>query len=190
MYDSAEYANNRLHGSIVRLISTGKPIKIQGCEGRKGNIKVSYTFLNTGRGGEITSLSNINLSPVSLGWADHGSRDSSYLVRIPKRSDWRQGLRSANYMSLYGCDKRYIKDSSLTRTILGQYLSFALAADEACNSNKITAYCRDFAIKTRRKDEELDLYFKWFGKVGDIVNGEGQLSPHFGHLQETLEESM
>ena len=188
MYDCSQYANSRLAGTIVRL-NSGRPITIDNCESEgRSKISIHYHYLNTGRRGPGVMLTDVDLTPVSLGWADTSS-DAAYLCRMPKASDYRQGLRSSNYTSVFGADKRYVNHKNLSQTIIGSYPSLANCLDEAANSGRITALCRQFAIKPKKSSNNFHMYFKWFGVVGDIVNGRPSLGNNFDHLQETLEEA-
>lgn len=188
MYDNGQYANSRLAGTIIRL-GNGRPVTVIECEGAGEDIQVCYSYLSTGnRARGLYRLVEMDLTPVPLGWADHSRWDASYLVRIPKRNDWRQGLRLSNYSSVFGSDKREITASNLSKTILGNFLSFDDAVDEAVNNGKITPFSREFAVGYRGK--EVELYFKWFGKVGDVRNTKFDLSDKFSHLQEVLEEAV
>lgn len=188
MYDTAEYALNRLSGTIIRIKDSGVPIIVSMTDYDRNNIQLYYNYLANGLQGPPILLSDADLTPVSLGWANHTISDAAFLARVPKRSDWRQGLRMSNYTSLFGSDKRVIEPRSLCRTIEGFYMSFELSLDEAFNSGKITSFCRNFAVKPLERGTNLALYFKWYGIVGDVLNGTPQLYEQFDFLQESLGE--
>lgn len=186
MYDNAEYAHSRLSGTIIRLTNRGTPITVTGCENGDEDIRVFYRTLSSSKRGQC-NLNEVNLVPVSLGWVNDSSMDASYLARMPLRSDYRQGLRSHNYISLYGPEKRYVENVNLSRTIQNKFFNVDSAIEEATNVSKITAFSRDFSIGLSKNGMKKLLYFKWYGVVGDIVNDQISLSDEYSHLTETLE---
>lgn len=187
MYDNAEYANSRLQGTIVRL-NNGRPITIMGLEDvRGGEIHVDYRTLSTNRQGSC-ELTDIDLTPVPLGWVNNPGNNASYLARMPMRHDWRQGLRVHNYTSLFGPDKRFVSNASLSRAIQGKHLDIDGAIEEASNTRKMIPFSRDFAVN--KSGKRVFLYFKWTGVVGDVVNDIVNLNEDFNHLQESLERDL
>jgi len=184
MYDNAEYANSRLMGTIVRY--GREPVTVDLCSDNKvlGNISVSFTFLKDNCK-KVAALEELNLVPVSLGWAN-SPFGISYLARASLRKDWRQGLRDNTLRSLYGVDCRNIPLINLRDCIIEKYPTFSYALEEVtCFPNPI-AFSRKFALAPRGDD--IYLLYKYFGAVGDVVNGRIHLKDRFGFLIESLDE--
>lgn len=189
MYDNAEYANSRLLGTIVRTMQ-GRPVTIHSCEPvRDDDISVTYRSLSTERRGQCL-LSELDLTPVPLGFANNSGMDCSYLARMPMRNDYRQGLRAHNYVSLWGPDKRYVETPVLSRLIQGNYFDLDGAMEVSFNSMKATPFSREFAVGECKGKSEAKLYYKWYGVVGDIINDRVNLYDKFDYLEESLEGAL
>lgn len=186
MYDSADYAASRLAGTIIQLPS-GEPVTVSNCEGRSAGILVHYNeLINTMKDGRIR-LKELDLTPVPLGFANT-QQGVAYLARIPKRSDYRQGLRNSNYMSVYGVNHRTVPTASLYKTITNKYMDFEPVLDEVTNIGTTTAFNREFALA--RVGDDIKILYKWKGVVGDVVNGIPGLLGAYEYLQESLEEAV
>ena len=187
LYDTAEYANSRLNGTIVRL--NGKPVKISECFEDDSGIAATYRHLSNGASG-VSPLEEFDLSPVPLGWAISDREGASYLTRVPKRSDYRQGLRLSNYTSVFGDEHRRVGKVALSNCIIGKYPSFDSVLDEVSNQPAFRPYSRDFALSSKHAPDGVLIMFKWLGAVGNVIKGKGLLAPQFEYLQESFEESM
>ncbi len=186
MYDTVDYAASRLNGTIVR--HDGDPVTILEIGGRRNNLTCSYTTVATEEQGQ-DHLNAFDLTPVPLGfaWCPDGL---AYLTRIPRRGDYRQGLRNNNYTSLTGVDHRAVLPQQLVKTIKGQFRSFESALDECVNiRGSHLAFNRNFALISNG-NSQIGLHYRWFGKIGDVVNGLITLDDKYQHVQEFLEESM
>lgn len=184
MYDTAEYANSRLMDTIVR--HNGEPIRVHDCFNiSRGNIGVNFHYVHDSRNNDCP-LVNLDLTPVPLGMS-WSSRGMAYLARIPKRSDYRQGLRNSNFKSLTRIDHRHVSDRELVKTIKGRYVPFDTALDEVMNTPDMSiAFNRHFALVNDRH-WRVTLEYKWHGIVGTVVEGLVTLDEPFQHLQETLD---
>lgn len=185
MYDTAEYAQSRLSGTIVRVDKD--PIVVNFCDSTRGGIAIGYSRLINPSSQHRVMIKDVDLTPVPLGFANT-TKGVSYLTRVPKRSDYRQGLRSSNYTSVFGNDHRMVSASSLYKTIVNKFVCFEQALDEVTNTDITTAFNREFAlIKT---EGEVKILYKWKGVVGDIVNNIPALLGEHEYLQESLEEAL
>jgi hypothetical protein len=186
-YDTSNYAQSRLAGTIVRL--NKEPITVIECfYGDDDDLVANYRFLKNGRV-KTSKIIDFDLTPVPLGFCDT-RYGASYLTRVPKRSDYRQGLRSSNYMSVNGASAGAITKTNLRRTILGQYRDLDAAMDELENSlvisdNFLVPFSRDFAVKYINGTPSLS--YKWVNNVGSVRNSTPMLKPQFQHLQESME---
>jgi len=185
LYDTAEYANQRLQETIVR--HNGFPCKVVHCANDRVDIITSHIVYLHNRKDKIVPFRELDLTPVPLGFAN-GVYGVSYLARISLRKDWKQGLRSNTLRSLFGVDPRWIDDKSLSNTIMGKYPTFDKAMEEAVNSNMIVAFTRDFAVGPG--DNAYNLYYKYYGKVGTIVNNIPLLDDGKDYLIQVLEGAM
>ena len=184
MYDSSEYADSRLRDTIVR--QGDKPVKILSCFTNEGKIWAEL-FTYPGGGRRTVPLDKLDLTPVPLGFSNT-SRGVAYLARIPKRLDYRQGLRFSNYTSLYGREHRSISKTSIANTIRGNYPSFKSCLDEVVNMERFSqAFSREFALLSERGS--VKIIAKWGLMVGDVINKEPLLKNGFEYLQETLDEA-
>ena len=85
-YDSGEYANSRLNDSYVRD-EKGKVVKV---------LRVDEDFKTIVQDGVTleerwTTLDKLDLKPMPLGYINFDQ--PQFLSRMPRRDDWRQGLR-------------------------------------------------------------------------------------------------
>lgn len=176
--DDWEYASTRLSGTVVRLKS-GLPVNVHDV-GRSG---ANITNYSNGGNERTVPLKDLNVKPVQLGFVNCGD-EVSYLVRIPKRNDWRQGMRNNNTTTMYGCGKDGLTKSSIAKTIMGRYPTYALA--RAISEGGVTvAWHRHWALSGDGK-----LLYKAKGVVGSLLAGRPVLSPEYSYLSEYLEESM
>lgn len=186
-YDEAEYANNRLKESIVRL-KNGTPIHIQNIRSER---EVIYNELTLDSDRKVCKLEDLDINPVPLGYCNVKTY-CLYLVRMPMRQDWKQGLRSNSLRDVHGrrVDTRY---EHLVDTIVGKFPSFkdsiSRILEKSKNpfklegqSTKSIAFNRDFCLK-----EENLLEYKGVFIVGTFnKNGGYDLKERFGWVEDCL----
>lgn len=171
------YAESRLADSIVRLRKTGDPVLVQHIDAVDGSTQV---MVLKNKSTIHVPLDDLNPKPVPLGWCN--TRDgASYLARIPKRRDWRQGLRAETCFSSRNIFRR-IPYADIAKCICGEYPKFqeVLAAKEG----KVVAWSRKWATDC------VNVYFGNLGTVGRIENGVPVLTEGFLFLKESLEKSL
>lgn len=190
MYEKdANYAAQRLNNTIIRL-KEGTPILVMDVKNSKEKENPEVTYQILGSKDEIFHrclYKAVDVTPVPLGFA-LTNRGAMYLQRQPKRNDWRQGLRRANYVAAMGGDKRRLTDKQLRDCINGKYLNMELALDESDNLGLAVPWCREFAFKPSKN--RMGIHYKWFGEVGTFVNDLPDLHEGFDHLNELLEERL
>lgn len=170
--DDWRYAASRLNGTIVRLVS-GEPIKVLDINDTD---EVVVRVLGT-RDNKVVKLNELDCSPVPLGFVNspHGAQ---FVMRVPKRRDWRQGMRREN-TKVVGPSGRY-SELYLKRAILGVYPSFKYASSRK-SKGKLTAWHRHWAI-----DSKGGLFYKAHGCVGSYIDGDFKLKVKWEYLREYL----
>ena len=184
-YEEADYANNRLRETVVRL-KDGTPIQIIVI---LNSDTVNYIDLLNRKEG-ICKLSDLNIDPVPLGYCNTQSK-CTYLVRMPMRQDWKQGLRFNSLRDINGrkVDFNYY---TIAHTIMGKFPSLSECIDKFSNTSKnpfntdqrnikSIAFNRDFCIK----DGEL-LEYKGVYVVGTISKNGYKLKERFDWVEDCL----
>lgn len=171
------YAASRLVDSIVRLSKSGEPIYIEHVDVDSGKVRARMV---KNQNPITASLDELNFKPVPLGWCNVPT-GATYLARIPKRQDWRQGIRAQTCFSSM-VRFQNIPFASLAACIKGEYPKFK---ELIVKQWKVTtAWSRKWA-----SDSNL-LYFGNLGEVGSIVKGQPVLKDEFIFLKESLEKSL
>lgn len=172
-----EYADSRLSGSIVRVAKTGEPIYIESVDVVSGT--AAGKLLRTSEAMSI-HVGELNLKPVPLGWCNQ-ARGATYLSRIPKRQDWKQGIRAQSCFSSVTQFGR-ITHKDLAECILGVYPTLGKLLGERWP--RLTAWSRKWA------SDGILLYHGIVGEVGTMSVDKGPaLREKFSFLRESLEKS-
>lgn len=184
--DDYEYARTRLENTIVRD-NKGEPLYIHRLEHggeclvgylKEGNLMEKIVRIN---------LELINCKPVPLGYVNTAGK-ATYLMRIPMRKDWKQGLRAANCASsaepiFEMCNK------ALANCIKGVYPTFKSTLTEITKSPKIgrsykiIAFHRHWALSG-----DGSVLYRNNLVVGKLVEGSIVLNDSFNYLRESLNE--
>lgn len=184
MYDTAEWANAKLHGTIVRL-EDGTPIYVIKCfTADDGKIGVVYRLLRTDQHRECL-LENLNLEPVPLGYVNHTAGSAIYIARLPLRQDWKQGLRHGNYV-IKGRGTAQLNEVSLLACITGQFHDLKACIDRAAKTGHKKAFHRHWAVGG---DGELLYKDDVVGTV-DRETYNVSFSPEFCYLETRYHEDM
>ena len=172
MYDTWEYANSRLHSTIVR--KAGVPIYVKEVG---PNMSVRYTPLcSEDNKDKFCKVKDLCIEPVPLGFCNTPV-GATYLSRQPRRDDWRQGLRdiSINKQPHIAWN---IQHANILEAINGVSKPLKEAMSEsAARKGVMVAFHRYWAV------QDTALYHKWF-KVG-VINSDGR--PEFTSRYEYLE---
>lgn len=171
-----DYANGRLAGTIVR---NGKyPIRVHGVRG--DGICECATILR-GTHKEI-HLDDLDLSSPAMGFVPERS---SYLVRQPKREDWRQGLRSNNVKDLIKGGA--VRDVDIFKAIVGKFPPLSQVLESATFEGGVHPFHRNWAVEV--VGGVIHLHYKWFGVVGCWEKEhEPQLNEGYEELSQQLQE--
>lgn len=173
-----EYANSRLHETIVRIGE--EPVYI--CAVAPGMI-VQYAKLTAMETLMHCGIDAFNLQPVPLGYCNY-NKYAGYLSRLPMRRDWRQGLRRGNFVCVdHNIDPNRLPYEALRQAIVGDYPTFT-GVLEAIKKVKSIAWHRHWCI-----DNGLKVYYKGgLVPVGEVENSKVVLTPSYTYLTEALSE--
>ena len=180
-YDTDDYARSRLLHTIV--LHEGKPVEVGHIEGGKAILQ----HLKDGTTVNV-QLSEIDLTPIRLGYFNHGG-DAHYLKRLPKRNDWRQGLRGNNV------NMPRLLNTGVIELCKGTYPSFEEACDMVEDGHDCVAFSRQFAIGSDGDLEYRGSFLVGHTKEGDVVGGVCRLETpvlvdKYKYLAEALKEAM
>jgi len=157
MYDTWEYANTRLSGTIISL-KTGAPIFVHSVG---PGFFVRYNFLvEDFEKARVCKVSEVNLEPVTLGFCNT-PKGAVYLSRQPKRDDWRQGLRDNTITSNPQRGKVPLK--CIDEAIKGVKIPVERAIALSAETGRMIAFHRYWAVDKGK------LYHKWYmvGKISE-----------------------
>lgn len=169
------YADSRLTGTIVRHASTATPVLVEGVSHGDGSTAVRF-LLSGNR--KIVKLRELDLSPVPLGYVNRNGEDAVWCCRVPKRNDWRQGLRDNTLYAINAFDRP--EDGDLARCITNNYPKLK----DAMNKGRLVAFSRDWAVSGTA------IHHGLLGVVGHINNNELVLKDQYVYLKEDLEAAL
>lgn len=182
------YALEKLKDTVVRL-KNGVPVIVEDVILQPKSCEVREIA-----GGErkYVKLRDMDLRSPPLGYVNY--RDTViYVSRVPKRRDWRQGIRENNVkLTPRLCHFEHLwANNCLTNCIMGKYPSLddCLKKLDRRNStgkpSKI-AWDRHWAV-----DSENIVYYKDWGQVGTLRKEDRTMvfDEKFSYLRESFEES-
>lgn len=184
-YVNANYANKRLVGTIVTVKNKAAHIIEYGLK------NVTYTELLTNEP-KTAPIKDMDITPVKLGYVNMPRGFVSYIMRTPKREDWKQGLRPSTMrlvtekgFELYPEEIPY---NLLAKTIEGIFPKFKEVVKIIYQGEASSiAFNRSFAIQ---KDKTI--LYKGEYKIGEILNEKGvyRIFDGFEWSREELEEAI
>lgn len=170
-YDTGEYANSRLADTIVKL--DGMPVRVLNVDDNKEcNVHNLKDGMNL-----IVPLDKLDLTPIKLGYANINGVGAVYISRVPKREDWRQGLRPKNVT--HG----NFLDEAVVYLLCEAYPTRDEALHISSEVGMPQAFSREFGV-----DGEGTILYKGRAEVGEIEGGEAHLYDRFKYLEQLLEE--
>lgn len=181
-----EYASAKLGGSIVRY--EGYPVWVIDVNDEG----VSIDKIPSSGKSLRTQLCDLDLTPITLGFIN-GNSTCSYVQRVPKRNDWKQGVRAANLIGLSGSSSQLnINSVDFVNTVLNKYPSIENCMEYIeCGECDSRAFNRRFSLGLLLK-EGFSLFYKEY-KIGylDPVRAKSYiLDKQYFYLKELLEESL
>ncbi len=178
------YAATRLNGTII--CRNGLPLQVR--EVARDGTVYCQTII-TERPREFP-LREFDLSTPELGFINHKG-SIHYLARVPKRDDWRQGLRTNSVKDML--ERSRMTNGMIYKGVRGKFPSFEEAVELSLTEGGLVAFSRHWALQANGVGA-CDLYYKWYGKAGKCsyegsdVRLEPSESYQFQHLRESLEE--
>ena len=194
------YASSRIDGTIVIDTKKGEPFYVVATTDDRGGTCVGAYLKdlpgNTGRVPPLSShevrkvpLDIIDCNQYKLGFAD-SVNGACFIARKPMRGGgYKQGLRSDNWCSLWGQDRRGLTWRQLRDCLNNTHMNIDLCMEESFNHpDKVPfSFDRDWSIR-HVKGESFDVCYKYHDKVGDLLKSQVELSPKFSYLTEALAE--
>lgn len=168
MYDTVDYAKQKLVGTVVRL-NNGEPIRILDVVDK---MLVVFVKCPDEEQAKTTDFKNIDISSPPLGFINT-KKGAFFISRIPKRNDWRQGVRSENCskVAVSALGGGRLTTNEIMAAIVGpKEQPFWKATEEAKGLCGLSlAIHRHWAITN------LNIYYKW-DKVGSYNTTTGEIS--------------
>ena len=196
MYEDADYAHQRLTGTIISKDNT--PIIVTQCYYNDDmKVVVGYTSLATGRGGTAL-LSNLSVIPIDMGNVNYHGRSIS-MSRKPMRRDWRQGARHQNTVTSmgHGGDARnnILRSKAMVKCVKNDYPTFKDCLDKVHNDEVVSiAFSKKFSLGNKylegHEDVSLVVFYKSNESVGVVEDGRVELFDKYKYLDESLKEVM
>lgn len=160
MYVDSEYAESRLHGTLVRLGT--RPVIVR-------EVSEDLTcYVKDAVSGDrsVVHLDELNLKSPPLGFVNKEG-GCVYLSRKPMRNDWRQGVRPNSIIANNG-EARTPSLGVIASCILGEFPKLSVALRHLREGATGVAISRDF--KLTRKGSSTFLSYKWYGVVGKLTS--------------------
>lgn len=167
MYDTVDYAKQKLVGTVVRL-NNGEPIHILDVVNK---MLVVFVKNNYDEHTKTTEFKNIDISSPPLGFINT-HKGAFFISRIPKRNDWRQGVRPENCskVAVSALGGGGLTTNEIMSAIVGpKEQPFWKAIEEAKGLGGLSlAIHRHWAITN------LNIYYKW-DKVGSYKEATNEI---------------
>ncbi len=181
MYGNLEYARQKLLNTVIKW--GDKAVYVIEVNGSDQNIIVVSRTLS-GRQVEAP-IEQYTLRGFKLGYIN-SDEGAFYLVRVPMRSDWRQGLRERNCFFTTGGPQSNPSRERLMRALEATYPSFTDALSKVRNEGGSVAFSPSFCLSRRGK--QVRLYYKGYKKIGTILDsGLFNISDKFRYLNKLVE---
>lgn len=179
MYDCVDYTRTRLLETIIR--KGDNPVFVTNVYDDEG-IYISGYYIKDNK--PISGkLEEFNLQPIPLGYVNYNKK-AIYATRMPMRKDWKQGLRTNNFVLGENRLDRSIKWSMIVNTVKNIYPTFQKAVDKVRNINSL-AFHRDFAIHKNGMIE-----YKGVLQVATYDFDTGNISLNKEWIREALNEAI
>lgn len=170
----------RLQGTVVRDKIAKQLVRVSDIKWRAKEFVAIVCKLGVDEDLYIVPLGSLNLSSPPLGNIDCNG-DTYYIARLPKRRDWRQGLRKDNLICInrgrmFGYPLGSLEYLNLP--VYNKYKSYRKILMRGWGS-----FSRDFSLDMDKK-----IWYKGREKVGKDINGVPVLFKRFTWLKEALDD--
>lgn len=181
-HNDRQYTQMRLQNTVVRDINLKGLVQIVDIfRGEKGGFNAEVVSFKKNTESYLLPLEDLDLASPPLGNVSYRG-NTYYVARVPKRNDWRQGLRSDNLSCVVrGKMYKYVLPSLsyLEAPVYNTYPSYADSVDNGL------AFSREFSL-----DDGGELWYKCREKVGRDVGGTPVLKEKYEWLKEALEDAL
>lgn len=178
MYGSLEYATQKLQRTVV--VYEGKAALVLEVKGDDDNITLVAQLSD--QSVVEKPIEEYTIRSFKLGYCNTND-GCQYFMRVPMRSDWRQGLRERNVTFSDGKRTRNMQPSisRIMQALDSEYPSMADALKRVLDGEDCVAFSPAFCL--RRKRSGITLFYRNFRKVGEIsTEGAVSLADGFGFL--------
>lgn len=179
--DDRDYTAMRLENTVVRDKKEERLVTIQGIRHDIEGFVAEVIEFGRNKVPYFTPLSDLDLSSPPLGNVDYQNK-TFYVARLPKRNDWRQGLRRENLVYTHRGEMwgyNFPSLSPLKTPVYNKYKPYK----ECLGKNR--AFSREFSL-----DVEGRVWYKCREKVGKDIDGAPVLDKKFTWLKEALEDAL
>jgi len=182
--DDIDYTRMRLNNTVVRH-NKGFLVLVKSIRFGKKGFEIVVDKLEGNLEGPLrVCVEELNLSSPPLGNVDYLGL-SLYVSRVPKRNDWRQGLRSENLCYIHKGKTTAFRDlpyNILKMAIFNRYASYRCCS-KVLEKKEIQSmsFSRNFSLDIRHQ-----LWYKNRMVVGGDDNGTPKLNAKYTWLKEAL----
>lgn len=179
------YASDRLIGTFVRVRENNSLFEVSNI-GIKDDSLVLFGYNKHGEKLE-KSVSELNLASPPLGYFfDTQNYTAKYAFRVPRRRDWRQGIRpSSIYYTIKGTIQRFNSNMYLLeQPIQNTYFSFKECL-ESIKTYSSVPISKDYSI-----DYQYNIWYKGMKSIGLYSSEKIILYRKFFYHIEALNESL
>lgn len=170
MYGNLEYAQQKLGRTVVMY--EGKSALVLDVVGDNDNISLVTQLADSTTVEKPIEEFKIRAFPLGYANTNDGCQ---YFMRVPMRSDWRQGLRERNVLFSDGSGRRQTNPSiaRIMQALDCEYPSLQEALARVLNGERCVAFSKAFCL--RRSRSGVSILYRNFRKVGEVSN-EGAIS--------------
>lgn len=185
-YDLADYAASRLVGTLVRYADTNDLALVADI-----NDEFICSLQKLNGDSDHVHIERLNLKPPRLGYINRNN-DCLYLTRVPKRQDWKQGLRYENMLIVndHNSQSSQYRYSDMVEMVKGNYPSISECFKKVSSGKRIAmAFDYDFGLSFCAEDKGevcVNLLYGGVGIVGTFNGNVFKLDEQYKYLKERI----
>lgn len=185
-YDYPDYAASRLVGTFVRVKATNDIVIVT-------NVNDNFVCRVETLEGDVLDIhiDHLNLKPPRLGYINRNN-DCIYVVRMPKRQDWKQGSRYENLTAIndHGSASTRFQYRDLVEMIKGSFPSVKECFKRVSTGKRTAmAFDYDFGFKYCEEDKGERCVYVLYGGMGIVGTYNGsqfKLDDQYKYLKERI----